>query len=95
MVVTLSEIMTEVRFEQLLKTLLPIIVQFAGMVMEENGQLEKAKSPMIVTVLGTKSKEVKPQPVKAALPIFCTLLGMFTLVNFGQVWKSDVPISVI
>ena len=58
------------------------------------GTLQKAKNPMLVTLLGMVT-EVNPlQPQKAQSPMVVTLLGMVTEVNPLQPQKAQSPMLV-
>ena len=86
---------TEVRPEQPVKALLPIVITPSEIVIDVSPvQPENAKSPIAVTLLGMVTEVRLEQPVKALLPIDVTLLGIVTEVRREQSKKALPQISV-
>lgn len=91
----MSEICTDLRFEQPLKASFPTYVKLAGMATEFRfEQSLKAPSSIVVTPLGM-SRVVKPvQLQKANGPMDVTLLGMLTEGRLVQPLKAEAPMDV-
>ena len=60
----------------------------------KDSQLQKAPSPMLLTLLGIVMLFKDSQPAKAFFPILVTLYGIVTLVKESQPSKAPSPMLV-
>ena len=84
----------EVRSLQTPKAELAIVVTELGMVTVLNPLLEKANSPMLVTLFGMEMIVNPLQPEKAIFSMLVTLFGIVKFANPSQPEKADSPMVV-